>query len=179
MTSPPSYPITYTPAFAVFWGLALGTSLYIGGLLTFALSALLLLMLVTHEHAHVVACQKCGVRIESITFTWLGGQVDCDVEKHNDDVAFKVYTYGVIDTTCYAVAFVFLLIVLTWFGMETGWNFADPYGTLQRMQFARSAVLLSGLFAVTNILPVAVMTQKHGEISTDGWAAFRIWWKNR
>lgn len=175
----PIYPITYTPGFVTFWGLALGSSLFIGGLLTFALSALLLLMLVTHEHAHIVACKKCGVRVESVTFTWLGGQVDCDVENHSDDTRFKVYTYGVLDTSCYAVAFVLLLVALTWFGTEAGWNFADPYGTLQRMQFARSMVLLAVIFAVTNVLPLSVMTEKHGEIGTDGWAAARIWWKNR
>jgi hypothetical protein len=85
----------------------------------------------------------------------------------------------VLDTSCYAIGFVLLLIALTWFGTEMGWNFADPYGTLQRMQFARSMVLLAVIFTVTNVLPLSVMTEKHGEISTDGWAAARIWWKNR
>lgn len=181
MTTPhnPEYPISYTAGFIIFWGLALGSSLFIGGLLTFAISAILLLMLTTHEHAHAVACIRNGVKIHAITFTALGGQVDCDIEKHSDNTAFRVYSAGVLDTSCYAVSFVAVLAVFTFIGREAGINFADPYGTLQRLQFLNSIVLISVIFVITNILPITIKSEKHGEISTDGWAAFKLWWKNR
>jgi hypothetical protein len=165
----PEYPIIYEPSFVLFWGAMLALSIMSGNLLLFAYTAITMLVLIHHEHAHIKECLKRNVRIKSVTFTWWGGGVDADIMYAHD--AVPILTAGVINTGCYAIVFM---------GMWLGANFLsrnvllgvnvinNPY-----LQFLNSIALLSLLIFATNILPISHKTQKYGVVTTDGWGAYR------
>ena len=162
-----TYPIIYTPSFVIFWGLSLGAGLFIGGGLTFALVAMMILVLISHEHAHLNQCHELGVKVNSVTFTWLGGMVDCDIKYAHD--AVPILAAGLIDTGCYTVSFIGVFAALNIIRPH-GLNFAaNPY-----LALLNGIVCFLVVMSVTNILPINYLHKKHGLISTDGWAALRF-----
>ncbi len=163
----PTYPIDYEPSFVLFWGLALAGGLFAGGLLLFALVCMMILCLITHEHAHAVECIKRGVPIKRIWFTWLGGAIDCNLQNESD--AIPVLMAGVKDTACYAFAFLGVFVSLE--------SLYSPSMPMQFLAMSKSMLLFAGIMTITNVLPITFHSEVHGEISTDGWAAYKMWKK--
>lgn len=164
------YPIVYKPSFVLFWGVALGLSVFTGGSLMFAFTAIAILMLIHHEHAHVKECLKRGVRVNSVTFNWLGGVVNADICYAND--AVPILLAGIKNTGYYVFLSIGLLLSVHYMGRNvwSGFNFANnPY-----LQFLNSFVLFSVILLITNCLPISHYSKKHGVISTDGWGAYRM-----
>jgi len=161
------YPIVYKPSFTVFWGLSLGSCFLIGDQLTLAFVAFAMLVLITHEHAHIRECQRLLVPINSVTFSWLGGAVDADIRYAKD--AVPILSAGVKDTGAYAFVFGAFLAAL-YFIRPIGMNFAqNPY-----LNLLNSIVVLTVLMFITNILPIVYHSKTDGIISTDGWGALRF-----
>jgi hypothetical protein len=161
--------IDYKSSFVLFWGLALGGGLFAGGLLMLALTCMMILCLITHEHAHAVECINRGVQVKRIWFTWLGGAIDADLKEDCD--AIPILLAGVKDTACYTFAFGGVFAVLL--------NLYTPAMPFQFIAMAKSMLLFAGVLTLTNVLPLTFHSKEHGEISTDGWAAFKLWRKNK
>jgi len=162
MTLP--YKITYTPAFAVFWGLSFAIAIFTNGLLSVAFVALALLTLIHHEHAHVKECLTLGVKVNAIEFNWLGGLVNMDCNDARD--ARNILLAGVLNTAWYAVA---CNALLGWIYLSKpiGLNFANnPY-----LELLSSCAMFTGLFVLVNVLPFSFKSKKHGLITTDGYGA--------
>jgi hypothetical protein len=162
------YPVKFAPSFILFWILFGALALYFKGLLLFATVALMLIVILHHEYAHVKQCEKRGVIINEVRFNWLGGLVETDIRYAND--AVPIYTAGVINTGCYAVAFTGLLAVITYIGRTyaVGINFANnPY-----LEFLTSIILFTTVMFFTNMLPISYKSKKYGVMMTDGLAAF-------
>jgi hypothetical protein len=170
MLEKPAYPINYELSFLLFWGPMLALSVFGGGLLMFAFTMLAIMVLIHHEHAHVKECIKRGVKVNSVTFNWMGGGVNADIYYAND--AVPILSAGLINTGCYAFAAVALLASVQYLGRNvwTGFNFANnPY-----LQFLTSvSVFLSVLF-FSNILPISIHSKEHGIVRTDGWGAYKF-----
>lgn len=147
--------------------MALAFGLYAGGLLLFALVCMMILCLITHEHAHAVECINRGVNVKRIWFTWLGGAIDCDIQNEVD--AVPILMAGVKDTACYA--FVFMVVFVTIGALYS------PSMPFQFVAMSKSMLLFAGVMTITNVLPITIHSKTHGEISTDGWAAYKIWKK--
>ncbi|MDD3019876.1 MAG: hypothetical protein PHX61_02715 [Alphaproteobacteria bacterium] len=161
-----TYKINYTISFVIFWGLALGFGLFAGGLLTFALVAMMILVLISHENAHLKQCLKRGVKVNSVTFTAMGGMVDADILYAND--AVPILAAGVIDTGFYTFVFGGFLAAL-YLIRPHNFNFAmNPWLNLLTSTSASLVVMF-----ITNILPITYHSKKDGIISTDGWGAVR------
>ena len=162
------YPIIYEPSFVIFWGGVMAFSLYSGGLLSFATIAIMMLVLIHHEHAHVKQCLQRGAQVRSVRFTWMGGLVDAEIMYAND--AVPILTAGVFNTGCYALAFIGLLAAVTYIGRNIiSMDFAyNPY-----LQFLNSIMLFTTIMFFSNILPITINSKKYGLISTDGWAAIK------
>ena len=163
----PEYPIIYDASFLLFWGISLALGLYAGGLLTFALVAMMMLVLISHEHAHLKQCVKLNVKVNSVRFTWLGGMVDADIR--DADYAVRILSAGVIDTGCYSVSFAGLFIALYYFNPPT-LNFAN----IHFLGLLNGINMFLIVMCITNILPISYTHKKHGIISTDGWATLRF-----
>ena len=162
-----TYPIIYENSFVVFWGIFLGVGLFAGGLLTFALVAMMMLVLISHEHAHVKQCIKRHVPIRSVKFNWLGGMVDADIRYAND--AVPILSAGVYDTGCYTLVFGAIIWYLDTFRV-TGLDYANnPY-----LSLLNGIACFLIVMSITNVLPINYHHKKHGLISTDGWAALRF-----
>ena len=162
-----AYKIEYRPSFVIFWGSALGFGLFAGGLLTFALVAMMILVLLSHERAHLNQCIKRGVGVNGVTFTAMGGMVDADILYAND--AVPILAAGVIDTGCYTFVFGGFLAAL-YLIRPAGFNFVmNPW-----LNFLTSITAFLVVMCVTNILPINYRSKVHGIISTDGWAAVRF-----
>jgi len=162
------YPVIFDTSFIIFWVLVGATALYTKGQLLFATVALMLLVVLHHEYAHVKQCEKRGVPIKSIRFNWIGGLVEADIRYAND--AIPIYAAGVVNTGCYALTFTCLLAVITYIGRSyaVGINFANnPY-----LEFLTSIILFSTVMFFSNILPVSFKSKKYGVMMTDGLAAF-------
>ena len=159
----PDYPITYEPSFVLFWGISLGFGLFIGGALTFALVAAMILILINHEHAHVKQCIRHYIPIRSLRFTWIGGFLDSDLRYASDVV--RVCSAGVINTGMYAFVLTGVVMAITYL-RPTGLNFANnPY-----LNFLNSITLFAVVLLISNILPIVYHSEKDGMITTDGWA---------
>ena len=170
MTAP-----TYTGSFVIFWGFMFSVGHLTGGLLSIALVAVMLLILVHHEHAHLVQCERCGLPVTAINFSWLGGSVVVDIKDREH--AIKILGAGLLNSAGYAGLSLFLLVGVRSAGYWLAWNFADPtpLGLLYWMQFLNSIALVSVLVVVSNVLPIEYRHKKHGIITTDGWAIVRLW----
>jgi hypothetical protein len=166
------HPVIYTNSFIVFWGLSLAISLAAGGLLSFAVVATILLMLIHHEHAHAKKCVEYNVPIHSITFEAWGAMVDARLPNTHEGI--EIYKAGVVNSGCYAISFVALLVIVREFAYSNGWNIADslPNGLLYWMQFLNSISLAAVVLVVTNILPIWWYSKKHGLVTFDGCAVF-------
>jgi hypothetical protein len=161
------YPITYTRSFILLWGPALGIGLFIGGALTFALVCMMILVLISHEHAHLKQCERHNVNVKSVTFTWLGGMIDLDIKGAADGI--PVLFAGVVDTGMYTISAVTLWAIpnLT---RPIGLNFANnPY-----LNLLNSITLFCVVMFISNILPISYNSEKHGIITTDGWATYKL-----
>lgn len=164
------YPIIYDTSFVIFWGVVLSISLYTGGLLSFATVAVMILVLIHHEHAHIKECKARGVKVNSVRFTWLGGMVDADILYAND--AVPIMKAGVANTGYYAIAFVIILMGYNFIGRNYGLgiNFANnPY-----LNMITSIMLFTVIMFFSNILPISYKSKKYGVITTDGWGAFKF-----
>lgn len=102
--------IEYDASFIIFWGLLLGVALFLGGILYLAAMLAIMLLLVSHEHAHVLACDNLGIKVNSVKFSFLGGGADFDMWYAHDIV--EVLQAGITDTMTYMIAFGELLIIL-------------------------------------------------------------------
>jgi hypothetical protein len=163
------YPIIYEPSFVVLWGLALGGGLFIGGLLTFALVAFMMLVLIHHEHAHLVQLNRRGIKVNFVKFNCWGGIIGADLEYAND--AIPVHLAGVINTGLYTLASIAGLAGINILGRYylTGFNFANnPY-----LSFLNSAVLFTMVLFISNIIPGSIKLKNYGTIMTDGGAAYK------
>lgn len=163
------YPIIYEPSFVIMWGLAIAIGLYSGGLLTFALIAFMILVLIHHEHAHLKELKKRYININYVKFNWLGGIIHADVKYAND--AVPVHLAGVMNTGAYTILSVVGFAGLTYIGRNvlSGFNFANnPY-----LNFLNSAMLFTSILFISNIVPGSIKIKKYGTIMTDGWAAFK------
>jgi len=167
------YKIIYEPSFVIFWGLALSAGLFVGGLLTIAAVAMAMLILITHEHAHIEECNRVNIGINSVRFTWLGGMVDFrDADAWYAGDIVSLLLAGVKDTGAYSISFIFVLVILNYLGRNVvlGFNFANnPY-----INFVNSVVLFSGVLFIGHFLPITYKTKSGGLISPDGWAALRF-----
>jgi hypothetical protein len=163
------YPIIYEPSFVLFWGFCLAFAEFTGGIMMIALVALMLLVLVHHEHAHAKECLKRGVKIEAIKFFWLGGCVQMGPSHYND--AIPILTAGVFNTFFYAGIF-----SLTWFVVMFCWQYLIVFNRANNpyISLLDSAILFSIAMAISNVLPLEYNSNKYGIISTDGWAAFKF-----
>ena len=140
------YKIEYTPSFVIFWGSALSFGLFAGGLLTFALVSMMILVLISHERAHLNQCLKRGVKVNSVTFTAMGGMVDADILYAND--AVPILAAGVVDTGCYAFIFGGTLAAL-YLIRPAGFNFAmNPW-----LNLLTSVTAFLVVMCITNVLP--------------------------
>ena len=179
-----SYDIEYDLSFVVLWGSALGFGLFCGGLLLFALVSMMIFVLISHEHAHLLECERLGARVKKVVFTALGGQVHFTAQTVSDTIS--ICRAGVIDSSCYAVSFVAMLATLTFIGRGMDWNFADPtpLGMLWRLRMLNGLVLFAVVLVVSNILPIVYHHKQHGLITTDGWATVLLkdmeneWWND-
>jgi hypothetical protein len=132
----------------------------------------MMLFLISHEHAHASECIKRGVKINSITFTWLGGMIDCDILYAND--AVPILSAGVINTSCYMFASIGILVMsylIRLLGLTDGMNYAM---TNPIVGFAYTVVGCVVILTLTNVLPINYHHKTYGLISTDGWAALRF-----
>jgi hypothetical protein len=163
---------TYTLGFVVVWGLGLGISLAVGGLLSFAAIATLLLMLVHHEHAHLKKMEERGCLIHSITFGAFGGMLVNRDTYPQDQI--DIHAAGVINSGVYAAAFTALLLAITWVARESGWNLVDPMpnGLLYWLQFLRSISLMAIVLVLSNLAPIGIHTKEYGFVATDGYACW-------
>lgn len=163
MTLP--YTIEYTKGFCIFWGLCFAVMIYTGGLMGFALIALMLLTLIHHEHAHAKVCNNLGIKINRIKFNWLGGFVIADVVYARD--ASKVLAAGIINTGLYALLFT-IPTFLIYYVKPLGFNFAQkPY-----LNFIDTMSGCMILFFLLVIIPVKFRHEKHGLITTDGYGIY-------
>lgn len=159
--------IIYKPSFVLFWGVMLAISV-LCGILTVVFTLCSMLMLIWHEHAHLKACEKRGVKINSVSFTWLGGEADVDIVWYAND-AIPVLMAGVKNTGIFAFSLGAFVVGLYSFP-PLGLNFAqNPY-----LNLLNSVAVFAVLLFITNILPITVNTKTKGVISTDGWACVRI-----
>jgi hypothetical protein len=165
----PDYPIIYDPSFVFFWGVVLAFSLYTGGLLAFATVCAMMLVLIHHEHAHVVQCITRGVKVKQVRFNWLGGLVEAEILYAND--AVPIMASGVINTGCYAFSFSAVYLAIDYIGRNLiSINFANnPY-----INFVGSLMLFSGIMLISNCLPISYHSKKYGVITTDGWGALKF-----
>jgi uncharacterized membrane protein len=176
------YPIEYSTSFVVFWGLALGAGLYCGGLLLVALVAMMIFVLISHEHAHLLECERLGAHVKKVVFTAVGGQVHFTAQTVSDTIS--ICRAGVVDSSCYAISFIALFAMVSFVGKELSWNFADadPLGMLWRMRMLQGLVFFAVVLVVSNVLPVVYHHKIHGTITTDGWATVLLkedekeWW---
>jgi len=161
------YPITYKPSFVLLWGLSLSVGLFIGGLLTFALVSMMILVLISHEHAHLKQCELHNVKVNSVAFTWLGGAIDLDIKGAKDGI--PVLFAGVIDTGMFTMVAI-VLWAIPYRSLLTGINFANnPY-----LNLLNSITLFCVVMFISNILPISYNSEKHGIITTDGWATYKL-----
>ena len=162
-----NYPINYTRSFVLLWGLSLSVGLFIGGLLTFALVSMMILVLISHEHAHLKQCELHNVKVNSVAFTWLGGAIDLDIKGAKDGI--PVLFAGVVDTGMYTLSAVVVWAALN-FTRPLGLNFANnPY-----LNLLNSITLFCVVMFISNILPISYNSEKHGIITTDGWATYKL-----
>lgn len=169
----PDYPISYSISFVIFWGAAFAGSLAFGGLLAFAVTATVLLMLIHHEHAHAKKCIELNIPVYSITFYAFGGAVEAELPYTQDGI--DVFIAGPVNSGCYAVAFTALFLTIGYLGSVFSWNMADamPLGMLYWKQFINSLTLSSIALVVTNILPIGWYSKEHGcMVAVDGFAAY-------
>jgi hypothetical protein len=148
----------------------LAYSVYVGGLPMVVFTIVAILMLIHHEYAHIRECERRGVKVNNVRFTWLGGLVNAEIYYAND--AVPILAAGVINTGCYTFAFTSLLLIINYMGRNVwlGFNFANnPY-----LQLLNSIVLFSFIMLITNILPVSINSKKYGLILTDGWGAYKF-----
>jgi hypothetical protein len=161
------YPINYTRSFILLWGIALSVGLFIGGLLTFALVAMMILVLISHEHAHLKQCERHNVNVNSVMFTWLGGAIDLDIKGAKDGI--PVLFAGVVDTGAYTFAFGVIWAII-YLSRPLGLNFANnPW-----LNLLNSISLFCVVMFISNILPIEYNSNKHGIITTDGWATYKL-----
>jgi hypothetical protein len=165
----PDYPIIYEGSFLLFWGAGLSISLFLGGALGLLCMLISLLMLITHEHAHLKECMRTNTKIKSMTFSWMGGAAEVDSEFWNMK---SILLAGVYDTWTYFSVFTGVLFIVWYWkdNLSVGINFANnPW-----LNLITSLSMMSGVFFFTNILPITIHTKKYGPISTDGWAAVKL-----
>lgn len=172
----PDYPVIYTSSFVWFWGLALAAVTIFGDLLYIAYVCTCMLILISHEHAHVRQCQKHGIRIAQVYFNCFGGCVDAEVELH-PKAAVAVYLAGVTDTAYYAIGFSVLLGVMTYFGayFAQGWRFL----VFPELDFLWWCSQFAIIAVIANICPGTYHHKTLGAIRTDGWSAFCLWKSQR
>lgn len=162
------YPIIYAHSFLIMWGLALGIGLYAGGLLSFALVAFMILVLIHHEHAHLKEIRKRGIKVNYVKFNWLGGIINSDINYPSD--AVPIHLAGLVNTGIYTFISMISLIVIIILGRDylTGFNFANnPY-----LNFLNSSLLFTSILFFSNIIPGSIKINGIGTIMTDGWAAY-------
>jgi hypothetical protein len=158
-----NYPINFDWTFILFWGFFLAVSLVWRGPLFFASIALMILILVSHEHAHLVECEKRGVPVEFVKFNMFGGLISNPPNPFHANDGIPILVAGVLDTACYAVAFGELLIIATMYGVGYPWD-----------NLLWSAFLFSLVMAISNVFPGTYNSKKYGPIKTDGYAAFQM-----
>ena len=157
----------FTIPFLIFWGASFIVSWLIGGLLTFAYTLIVMLVLISHEYAHIAECQRLQVPVKSVTFTLLGGQVDADIQYAHE--AVSVLSAGLKDSGMYAAFMAIVLFVLYTF-RPIGVNFAqNPY-----LNLLNSVGFVLVLLLISNVLPISYKHKKHGMIYTDGWGAWKM-----
>jgi hypothetical protein len=162
-----TYKVNYTLSFVIFWGLALGFGLFIGGLLTLSVVLLMILFLHTHEYAHVRACQKYNVGIKDVYFSAFGGGVDVEDIKFLPD-SIPIYMAGLIDTSVFCGVFVIPLFIIINFNPFCI-NIApiNPW-----LNLLKSISVFLIVMTISNIIPITFHSNKDGLIRTDGWAAW-------
>jgi hypothetical protein len=163
-----NYAIVYKPSFILMWGSALALGFYFGGWLMLAYTAVAILMLVHHEYSHIRECEKRGVKINNVTFNWLGGMVDADIFLANDIV--PILEAGVKNTGYYALGFGSVLFTTLFISNS---YVVMPLAGIHYIRFLESIVLFSIIMLVCNVLPISIRSKKYGFVSTDGWAALR------
>jgi len=165
-----NYPTIYEPSFVFFWGMALAGGLLAGGSLLFALIALMILVLHSHEYAHAKKAISLNVAVQKVVFTWLGGAIICDSKSPQDTI--KICNAGLIDTFLWWISFMALRMIVYQVGAITGWNFADssPLGLLYWMRMLNGIILFTAIAVISNMLPIEYNHKTHGLITTDGWA---------
>jgi len=161
------YPITYSLSFVLIWGLSFGVAVFYGKLMFVAYVALMMLVLICHEHAHAEECVRLGIEIKSIEFTAFGGMVKTGAVEYVDD-AISIFKAGVANTGYYAVSFFFVFAMLQMYGrgMIPGFNLANN----AYIDFAFSSVIFTSVLFLCNILPVSYHSKEHGLVATDGYA---------
>ena len=140
-------------------------------MLGIALVGSALIILLSHERAHVDVCIRKNLPIKSLRFTWLGGFLNADIKKASDYVA--VLTAGIYDTFKYAAGLsgvVLFIWVLHRVISPVGINFAPTTEYNVFFALTEFAVLLF----VANILPISFYSKRFDDtITTDGWAAWK------
>ena len=165
------YPITYEVSFFILWGIILIWQYSAVDLLGIALVGSALIILLSHERAHVNACIRRNLTINSLKFTWLGGFLDADVKKASDYVV--VLKAGIFDTSKYMIGLSGIVLFI-WFLRDIvrpiGVNFAPTTGYNVFIALTQFTIILF----IGNILPISFYSKKFGDIiTTDGWAAWK------
>jgi hypothetical protein len=155
-----AYTVVYDKSFLLFWGVFLGAALFAGGLLFLAAMLVLMLLLLTHEYAHVRACEEIGCKVNSVTFSALGGATDCDVWHAHD--AVSVLKAGINDTTCFMISFGEIYII---FDLLNG---ANQWLSLAKTLFIGAAILTITNYAVPNVCDGA-LAKKFEEVQDEVW----------
>jgi hypothetical protein len=160
--------IIYHPSFFLFWGAMVLAAGYFGDLLYVAYVLTVLLILISHEHAHAAACIRNGIQIQSIEFTYWGGLVnapwECDV------AAYEVIVAGLKDTTIYAVGFTGLMFFMQHYGhvFAQGLRFIIIPETDYLWWVTQFVILM----VISNVIPGTYRHKVYGPIRTDGWHAW-------
>ena len=158
-----AYKVTFTYTFFLMFGTLLLGAYLSGGMTSLMINTFVILVLISHEYAHVAECLRLYIPIRELKFTWFGGLVDADFKYTHEEI--PVMLAGVVDTLWYLLLSVGLLLSFWVVGrFYIPFNLAvNPFLTL---------VVLMVLISISNLVPISYNHRKYGLITTDGWGAW-------
>lgn len=157
-----NYPVSITAGFVITFGGILICSYLVGGATLLFINSFLVVSLITHEYAHVLECVRLYIPIRELKFTWFGGLVDADFKYAHEEI--PVMMAGVIDTCCYLVVSLELLVAFWIFWHYTPLNWAgNPFSQLFNVMLVTVGCV---------IFPASYNHKRYGLITTDGWGAW-------
>lgn len=166
----PPYPIHYHWSFFAFWIILVIYEFVMVDLLGVAAVLVLLLIVMTHEHAHAVECLRNGAEIVSIEVNALGLAVAADIKNPSDAVTF--FAAGIKDTATYACSFSFLFAFLLFAGRDLVNGYMFILYPLRN--FVGNIALFAVILVITNILPIWWYIKRYNAwVVSDGMAILK------